>query len=195
MAFAPIGFGWPWTATELTMKNFTWQDSFLALFDRCLARYRAGDTDWSRYYTEADSDFLRGIGYQPREFFDFVEDYGDGEPISPAGALLVAAVRRDYFLVVQGGQVTGTFIPAEDLPAHSDASLAGRPYFARILRKARLKLRGELDPEIMFGCGGDRAFLLRCDVHPADFLRHVWAAGEDDAKVVALIEAASHSAA
>jgi hypothetical protein len=41
----------------------------------------------------------------------------------------------------------------------------------------------------MFGCGGDRAFLMACDVHPADFLRHVWAAGEDDTKIIALVTA------
>lgn len=35
----------------------------------------------------------------------------------------------------------------------------------------------------MFGCGGDRNFLEKNgDIHPADFLRNLWAAGEDDAK-------------
>ncbi|MFN0128891.1 MAG: hypothetical protein ACKV19_19645 [Verrucomicrobiales bacterium] len=177
------------------MTRFTWQDPFLALFDRCLARYRAGEADWTTYYSEADLGFLASIGYQPREFFDFVEDYGDGAPLPAAAALLVASARRDYFLVVQGGRASGTFLPADRLPAKSDASLGSRPYFARLLKKARLKLRGELDPEIMFGCGGDRNFLMECDIHPADFLRHVWAAGDDDAKVVAMVESALHSAA
>lgn len=171
------------------MSNFTWQDTFLALFDRCLAEYRAGNEDWATYYSEEDLEFLTSIGYKPREFFDFVEDFGDGAPLPPAAALLVAAVRRDYFLVVQNGEPSETFFPAGQLPAKDDASLAGRPYFARILKKARLKLRGELDPDIMFGCGGDRRFLIACDIHPADFLRHVWAADEDDAKIAALVEA------
>ncbi len=177
------------------MSDFTWQDSFLELFDRCLARYRAGDEDWTKYYSAEDLRFLASIGYKPREFFDFVEDYGDGAPLPPAAALLVAAVRRDYFSVVQGGRPSETFFPADQLPPKPDPVLGGIPYFARILKKARLKLRGELDPEIMFGCGGDRQFLMKCDIHPADFLRHVWAAGEDDSKIVTLVQSALHSAA
>jgi len=177
------------------MTHFTWQDPFLALFDKGLAEFRAGNDDWATYYTEEDLEFLGSIGCQPREFFDFIEDYADGAPLPPAAALLVAAARRDYFLVVQQGRVSGTYFPAADLPPKDDASLAGIPYFARILKKARLKLRGALDPDIMFGCGGDRRFLMECDVHPADFLRHVWAAGEDDTKIVALVQAGRQTAA
>ena len=176
-------------------SNFLWQDAFLSLFDKCLAEYRDGNTDWETYFTSRDIAFLDSIGCQPREFFDFVEDYGDGAPLPPASALLVAAVRRDYFHVIQGGNRSKTYFPAGGLPAKDDASLDGRPYFARILKKARLKLRGELDPDIMFGCGGDRRFLMACDIHPADFLRHVWAAGDDDTKVVALVRAGLQTAA
>ena len=65
-------------------------------------------------------------------------------------------------------------------------------YLPRILKKARHKLRGELDPDIMFGCGGDRNFLSsHGDIHPADFLRNVWAAGDDDAKIVAYLRSQS----
>lgn len=166
------------------MSRYIWQDEFLALFDHCLARYRAGDRDYTRYYTDADLAFLASIGYKPREFFDFVEDYGDGAPLTPASALLIAAVRRDYFLTVQKGKPSDVVFPAADLPPKPSPELAGIPYFARIVKKARLKLRGELDPEIMYSCGGDRAFLMSRDIHPADFLRHVWAAGDDDQKIV-----------
>jgi hypothetical protein len=177
------------------MIHFHWHDTFLALFDRALAELRAGNDDWATYYTEEDIEFLGTVGCQPREFFDFVEDCAAGEPVSPASALLVAAVRRDYFMIMQGGQTSETFFPASALPAKTDAAVAGIPYFARILQKARLKLRGELDPDTMFGCGGDRAFLMACDVHPADFLRHVWAAGEDDTKIIALVTVGRQTAA
>ena len=40
-----------------------------------------------------------------------------------------------------------------------------------------------MDPDIMFGCGGDRAFLSEHNIHPADFLREVWAAKGDSAQV------------
>jgi len=177
------------------MKNFNWQDTFLELFDRCLAEYRSGNDDWATYYSEEDVEFLGEIGCQPREFFDFVEDFADGAPLPPAAALLVAAVRRDYFLTKQGGQTSDEFFPAAGLPGKQDGSLGGVPYFARIVKKAQLKLRGELDPETMFSCGGDRQFLMECDLHPADFLRQVWAAGEDETKIVALVMAARESGA
>jgi hypothetical protein len=174
------------------MKNFTWQDRFLALFDKCLAQYRRGNVDFNSYYSKQDLAFLKSIGYRPREFFDFVEDFADGAPLPPAAALLVAAVRRDYFHEVQKGKPSEGMIPRDELPARNDTSIGGVPYLARITAKARCKLRGELDPDIMFSCGGDRAFLQEHDIHPADFLRAVWLAGGDDGKVLNFVrEAAS----
>ena len=165
----------------------TWNDRFLALFDRCVARYRAGDTDFTGYYDAEDSALLAEIGYKPREFFDFVEDFcEEGEP-SPSTALLVAAVRRDYFQVVMKGKSGDKNLTRDDIPTFGD-ELDGVGYLPRILAKAKAKLRGELDPDLMYGCGGDRAFLSRHgNLHPADFLRQVWAAGGDDAKILAWI--------
>lgn len=166
----------------------TWDDTFLALFDRCVTTYRAGNRDFETYYTAEDLGFLGSIGYQKREFFDFVEDYcEDGVP-SPGTSLLVAAVRRDYFIVVQKRSASaGRLLTRDDVPTFGD-ELDGIPYLPRILAKARAKLRGELDPDLMFGCGGDRNFLEKHGgIHPADFLRRVWAAGEDDRKIAAWI--------
>lgn len=162
----------------------TWNDTFTALFDRCVALYQAGNKDFETYYTEADLAFLGSIGHKPREFFDFVEDFCEEGVPSPATALLVASVRRDYFIVKQERQASkGPFLTRDDVPTFGD-ELRGIAYLPRILAKARAKLRGELDPDLMFGCGGDRNFLMKHgDLHPADFLRRVWAAGEDDEKV------------
>jgi hypothetical protein len=166
----------------------TWNDTFLALFDRCLAAYRSGDTDFTGYYSADDLQFLASIGCQPREFFDFVEDFGgEGEP-SISTALLIAAVRRDYFLTIQNGIPSTTILTGNDLPTFGD-ELGGMPYLPRILAKGRAKLKGELDPDLMFGCGGDRHFLRNHgDIHPADFLRHLWAAGDDDQKIATWIK-------
>lgn len=164
-----------------------WDEHFLELFRRCLAEYREGRKEFEDYYTPGDLEFLASIGYKPRELFDFVEDLADeGEPAESA-ALLVAAVRRDYFEVVQGRIASRVEITAADLPTFGD-ELGGMAYLPRILRKARAKLRGELDPDLMFGCGGDRKFLREHgDLHPADFLRNVWAAGDDDSRVMSWI--------
>lgn len=163
----------------------TWNDRFLDLFDRCVNRYRAGDTDFTGYYeAPADTALLAEIGYKPREFFDFVEDFCEESTPSPSTALLVAAVRRDYFQVVMKGKPGEKNLTRDDIPTFGD-ELEGIAYLPRILAKARAKLRGELDPDLMFGCGGDRAFLSRHgDRHLADFLRQVWSAGDEDAKIL-----------
>lgn len=167
-------------------NDFDWESRFTELFDRCLERYRAGDHDFSGYYTADDLAFLGSIGCQPREFFDFVEDFAEeGEP-SRETALLVAAARRDFFRTIQHGVPSERVLTEPELPAR-DAELDGFAWLPRILAKARAKLRGELHPDIMFSCGGDRNFLRTHGIHPADFLRVVWAAGDDDARVAAYV--------
>ncbi|MCB1076672.1 MAG: DUF5069 domain-containing protein [Verrucomicrobiae bacterium] len=168
------------------MSNYAWDSQFTELFDRCLTRYRGGDTDYSSYYTDADLSFLASIGYKPRELFDFVEDHGDGGEPSIATAVMVASVRRDYLRTVMKGQLSDHEVTPDQLPP-KDSELEGVRWLPRILVKARAKLRGELNPEIMYGCGGDRRFLREHDIAPADFLRAVWASNGDDSKVLAYV--------
>lgn len=168
------------------MSNYQWDSHFCELFERCLARYRSGDTDFTGYYSDGDTALLTSIGYKPREFFDFVEDFGDGGEPSLTTAVMIASVRRDYLRVVMNGQLSDHEVTPDQLPA-KDSVHEGFVWLPRILVKARAKLRGELHPDIMFSCGGDRRFLRDNDVAPADFLRAVWAAGDDDEKVVAFL--------
>ncbi|NNE93121.1 MAG: DUF5069 domain-containing protein [Verrucomicrobiales bacterium] len=165
------------------MSNYTWDSTFVELFDRCLTRYRGGDHDFNGYYTEDDLAFLRTIGYKPRELFDFIEDFGDeGEP-SLTTAVMIASVRRDFLNVVQNGKLSKEETTPDELPAR-DAELGGHEWLPRIITKARSKLRGELHPDIMYSCGGDRNFLRSHDLAPADFLRAVWAAEDDDEEIL-----------
>jgi hypothetical protein len=160
-----------------------WNDSFLALFDRCAAEFQSGNVDFETYYMPEDLAFLASIGCKTREFFDFVEDFcGEGEP-TVSTVLLVASVRRDYFLAIQKGIPSDKALTRDDVPSFGE-ELKGMAYLPRLLAKGRAKLRGELDPDLMFGCGGDRNFMKKHgDLHPADFLRHLWAAGDDDEKI------------
>jgi len=165
----------------------TWNDTFLELFDRCTAAYRSGNRDFTSYYKPDDLGFLAQIGCQTREFFDFVEDFCEDASPSPSTALLIAAVRRDYWLTVQKKAKSTNLLTRDNIPSFGE-TLENIPYLPRILAKARAKLRGELDPDLMFCCGGDRNFLRKNgNIHPADFLRHVWAAGENDGKLAAWV--------
>lgn len=158
------------------------------LFERSVKLYRSGDKNFMSYYGDEDVLLLRSIGYRGREFFDFVEDFvEDQDGPSPTTALLVASVRRDYFRVVMDSQVCRPTLTRDNAPARED-KLGGIPYLPRILAKARAKLAGELDPDLMYGCGGDRKFLRENgDIHLSDFLRRVWAAGDDDDKIASWV--------
>ncbi|MDB9741261.1 DUF5069 domain-containing protein [Akkermansiaceae bacterium] len=165
-----------------------WNDTFTELYKRCLEQYKSGNTDFTSYYTEQDLTFLSSIGYKKRELFDFIEDYADSGTPTPTTALLVASVRRDFFLVVQEGQKSSTEITSGDLPSSGD-SLGGIAYLPRIIKKAQAKLAGELDPDLMYACGGDKKFLKNNgNIHPADFLRNVWASDGDEQKILAYVK-------
>jgi hypothetical protein len=168
------------------MNDQPWDARFLDLFAASAERLRRGETDWQTHFGAEDIAFLHGIGCKPREFFDYVEDHVDGGSPTPGTALLVAAVRRAYFREVAGGSLSDREIRPEDLPAKT-AELDGIPWLPRILAKARAKLRGELHPDIMYGCPGDRAFLRRIGWHEPDFLRLVWISEGDDGWVLGRI--------
>jgi hypothetical protein len=167
------------------MTDYDWCDRFMHLFQRCLEQFQKGNYNYNSYYTLEDLNFLRSIGYKPREFFDFIEDHGPD--LSANTAMLVAAQRRSYFLEVQGGKASKHEIKSGDLPSR-DAALGGIPWLPRILVKAKAKLKGELDPDIMYGCGGDRMFLQKHDIAPADFLDAVCRAGDDDNAVLVFVK-------
>lgn len=171
------------------MSNYIWQTTFRALFDRCLHQYDSGNGNFESWFNDTDKEYLASIGCREREFFDFVEDHansGGGEPTVET-ALLIAAARRDYLNAVQHGKSSDRIVKPSELPAKT-AEMDGIPWLPRIIVKARAKLAGEMDPDTMFGCGGDRAFCAKHDIHPADLLRAVWAADGDDQRILKFVK-------
>jgi hypothetical protein len=164
-----------------------WPDKFRSIFAEGVKRYRAGQREVATFFTPEEQAFLAGIGANSQEIFDFVEDYSNGGDPTFETVLLVTAVRRDYFRSVQKGTTSGEVCAADSFPAKA-AELDGIAWLPRIIAKARAKLRGELPPESMYGCGGDRPFLRRHKIHLADFLRCVWDAGDDTAKIVSFLK-------
>ncbi|MDZ4788781.1 MAG: DUF5069 domain-containing protein [Blastochloris sp.] len=165
------------------MKPYEWTKQFKTIYDKSLSLYHKGQRGADTFFNKEEITFLESLGCTAQELYDFAEDadsYGDPDYST---ALLVASVRRDYFLTIQKGIKSATVTAADELPAKTD-KLEGIEWLPRIMAKARLKLRGEMASEIMYGCGGDRRFLSEHQIHPADFLRHVWAAGEHDSKII-----------
>lgn len=168
------------------MASYNWTERLRAIYDKTIDLYRGGNRDLSSYFTQEETTWLASVGLRPINLYDWAEDVtGAGEPDWNT-ALLIAAARRDYFLVHQKGATATTVTEAAELPPKTE-ELDGIPWLPRIIAKATCFLKGGLCHDIMYGCGGDRRFLKEHDIHPADFLRVVWASGGDQAKVMAYV--------
>jgi len=168
------------------MQNYIWTERFKKVYDAAVIRYNNGTQNVKSLFEKEEIEFLASIGCTAQELFDFVEDFCRGDEPSYEDTLLVTSARRDYFLYVQDGKHSHNVINSKDLPAKS-AVLGDIPWLPRIIEKAKAKLRGEMPPELMYGCGGDRPFLREMNIHLADFLRFVWHVEGDYEKVLAFV--------
>jgi hypothetical protein len=155
------------------MKHYDYQVQLKEIWTQAVALYTEGRRNSNTYFNEEKRDFLQSIGVSAQEVYDFAEDFVTaGEPDFTTFAL-VHDIRRSYFTEVENGQSTQKAVEASSYPEPS-ASGNGIPYLPRITEKARTKLTGELNPDIMYNCSNDRRFLKTHDIHPAEFLRKVW---------------------
>jgi hypothetical protein len=88
------------------------------------------------------------------------------------------------------GKSTGRVVPMSQLPAKS-AQVDGIAWLPRLIVKARIKLRGEMDPDLMYGCAGDRPFLRERNLTLAQFLQLVWDSGSDDRRIIDAVKRAA----
>jgi len=122
--------------------------------------------------------------------FDFVDDSLGWDDLDYETVLAVTEIRRAYFLKVMQGKATGRVIPMGTLPAKT-AAVDGIAWLPRLIAKARIKLRGEMDPDLMYGCGGDRPFLRQHHMALPQFLQLVWDKGDDDRAIVDAVKRAA----
>lgn len=175
------------------MELNAWTHRLRTLYDKAVSLNRGGNRDLNSYFTPEEKDFLSSIGLKPINVYDYAEDWvGSGEPDWDT-FLLVAAARRDFFLYEQDGKANPAELDSDELPARK-ATLGGIEWLPRIIVKARCFLEGGLCHDIMFGCGGDRHFLKTHHLHPADFLRTVWSARDDDEKILRFVQSAQKNA-
>lgn len=163
-----------------------WNDQFMRIFREAVERFHTNPrVQPATMFESAEVEFLSSIGYRPEEMYAYVADYAMTGAPTPSTALLIASVRRAFFLTTQRG-IHGNAKPvtAAELPSELD-EFQEIPYLPRIIRKAEAKLFGTLDPSIMFYNAEDRNFLKEHgNIHPADFLNVVWLARGDKQKIV-----------
>jgi hypothetical protein len=167
-----------------------WKSEFRHIWDRGLAAWKAGRKSPSKMFSAEDAAFLARIGCTPQELFDFVDDCIRYRDFDYATVLAVTEIRSRYFHEVMHGLPTGRIIPMHDLPPKS-AAVDGIPWLPRLIAKARIKLRGEMDPDLMYGCAGDRPFLRKHDMTLPGFLQLVWDKGTDDQAIVDAVKTAA----
>lgn len=165
------------------MSCYDWPIEFRRVYEAGQKRYAGGERVPEKLFTKGELEFLNAIGCTAQEMFDFIDDLARyGEPAFET-VLLTQSVRRDFFMVEQGGVHSNHRISMDDLPSKKD-EVDGIAWLPRLIQKARAKLRGEMPADLMYGCGGDRPFLREMNVELSEFLRLVWSAEEDDRKII-----------
>ena len=171
--------------------NDGWKSEFKNVWERGIAAWKAGRKSAQTMFDPKDVAFLASIGCTAQELFDFVDDFLGYDDFDFETVLAVTAIRRGYFLNVMHSKSTGRVVPMSELPAKA-AAVDGIAWLPRLTAKARVKLRGEMNPDLMYGCAGDRPFLRDHGTTLPQFLQLVRDKGDDDR---AIIESVKNSAA
>lgn len=172
------------------MTATDWKSEFRAVWDRGMAAWKQGRRQPGTMFEKPDVAFLATLGCTAQELFDFVDDAQRyGEPDFEI-TLAVAAIRRDYFLKVLHGKPTGRVASMESLPPKA-AQVDGIAWLPRLIEKARLKLRGEMPDDLMYGCAGDRPFLSEMNMDLPGFLELVRDSGDDNRRIIDVVKKAA----
>lgn len=166
--------------------SYSWTATYGEIYHKGMDAYRSGNKDFNTWYNEEEKAFLAGIGCSLQEIFDLVEDNVVGGEPDFGTALLLAGLRREYFLEKQKGEQLDELDSATLPPKNEEVE--GIRWLPRIIEKAKRKLTGQMDADLMYSCGGDRAFLKKYDFHPAEFLTLV-RDSKDDQEVIDAVKA------
>lgn len=165
------------------MNHYNYQKTLKTIWENAVAQYRDGNREPDSYFDEATLAELASVGLNTMDVYDYAEDFVTSDEPDFETFLMVSEARRDYFLTVQEGKPSEIVLDSSTLPP-KDQEVEGILWLPRIFPKAVAKLRGELPPETMYGCGGDRRFFKTNNIHPAEFLRAAWAYEDNEAKLV-----------
>ena len=174
------------------MNHYTYQARLKTIWERAVTLYEAGNREAGTYFDKDELEFLGSIGHSAQEVYDFAEDFARHREPDFETFILLAALRRQYFLHEMKGQRSETIVDTVDLPAKSDA-VRGIEWLPRLLPKARAKLRGEMSDDLMYCCGGDRSFFKTHNIHPAEFLAFVMSHFDDDEAVIDFVASRSEA--
>ena len=161
----------------------TFHTELYRIWQSAVDQYKQGGSSPSTIVQEQDLSLLSGWGMNRMDVFDFAEDWCLQQEPDFSTFLLVHYERWRFFVEKQKSIPSSNLLDAKTLPS-KDQKARGIAWLPRILPKARAKLRGELPPEVMYGCGGDREFFKSNHIHAAELLSIVYFYGDDDEAVI-----------
>ncbi len=163
--------------------SFNFHNQLSSIWEKAVSLYKEGNTDPSSFPIEDVVPMLASFGINKIEVFDYAEDWClHGEP-DLLTFLLVHYERWSFFREEQNRKPSNIMLEPTSLPSRSE-EIAGIQWLPRIIPKAYAKLRGELPPEVMYGCGGDRQFFKQNNIHPAEFLRIIRKFPKDEKSII-----------
>jgi len=171
---------------------FNFHQELSRIWEKAVSLYKTGKTDAATFPISEELTTLASWGITKMDLFDYAEDWCLHREPDLLTFILVHYERWSYFVEEQKAQPSSELLDASTLPA-KNACAEGIVWLPRILPKARAKLRGELPPEVMYGCGGDRQFFECNHLHPAEFLRVVRRLGDDDNSVFQWVAQRRHA--
>ncbi len=161
------------------MEHYEFQKRLKAAHRKAVKKYSAGERDANSFFNEKEKAFLASIGATPTEIYDFAEDWVTDREPDWETCLQVQTIRRDFFILEQGGIPSGKQLAMSDFPA-KEQEVEGIAWLPRLILKAKSKLRGEMPADLMYCCGGDRDFFRTRNIHPSEFLHLVWQQMDND---------------
>ena len=163
--------------------SHTFHTQLYRIWQSAVGLYKQGNSSPSTIVQEQDLSLLCGWGLNRMDIFDFAEDWCLHREPDFYTFLLVHFERWRFFVEKQNSIPSSNLLDPKTLPP-KDQKARGIAWLPRILPKARAKLRGELPPEVMYCCGGDREFFKSSNIHPAEFLSIVCFFGDDDSEII-----------
>jgi hypothetical protein len=151
---------------------FNFHQELSRIWEKAVSLYKSGNTDAGTFPISEELPILASWGINKMDLFDYAEDWCLHQEPDLLTFILVHYERWSYFVEEQKDEPSSELLDSSSLPAKNTCA-EGIVWLPRILPKARAKLRGELPPEVMYGCGGDRQFFKDNNIHPAEFLRIV----------------------
>ncbi len=168
------------------MSNYLFQQNLKRIWEKADVLYKEGKRGTANLFEEEDLNFLHSIGHSAQEAYDFVEDWNNYGGPDFETFLMLAGIRRYYFLHTMKAQQADKIVDTVDLPPKTE-SVRGIVWLPRLIEKARAKLRGEMSDDLMYGCGGDRDFSMAHEIHLADILQFVMEHFDDTDAIVDFI--------